>query len=104
MKNKKQYNLEESIKYFHKTEPLKIDLSKSVADRIFGKSKEVADKFDKWLYVFITILIAAGLIYSTTLLKDFPLPLMCVIILLLSGYLVLSFKEISIVSKRLLSY
>jgi len=104
LENKNEYNFRESIKFFYKTEPLKIDLSESVTDKIFNKPKEVAGKFDKWLYVFVTILAACSLIYSFTFLKDFPLPLMGLIILLVAGYLVLSLKEYSIISKRLLSY
>jgi hypothetical protein len=53
MKQQKEYKLEEAIKNFYTTEPLKADLATTVADKVFEKHKKVYPAFETWLYIFI---------------------------------------------------
>lgn len=101
MKEQKNYNLEEAIKKFYTIEPLKTDLAKTVADKVFAKRKKVDFAFDNRLYIFITILIAAGIIYSFSFLKQFSLLIVLLAIISIIIYCSLSFKEYWLISKRL---
>ncbi len=93
MKKDKHYNLEEAIKNFYKSEPLKIDLANTVANKVFAKPKEVSVVSDKWLYIFVAILIVCGLIYIFSFLKEFSQPYVLLIFIPLIGYFGLSLRS-----------
>jgi len=102
MKEQKKYTLEEAVKNFHVTKPLKIDLATKVADTVFAKREKTFPVSETWLYAVGAFLIIAGIIYSFSFLISFSvlsgLSVICAIIL----YLSLSLKEYRIMSKKLL--
>ena len=104
MKTEKEYNLKVVINKFYKTDPLRIDLANTVANRIFVKSKIEIALLDKWLYVFVAVLVSCGLIYSFILVNPSSLLLALVIILPIVFFSGLSVKEYKLMSKRCLSF
>jgi hypothetical protein len=104
MKNEKEYSLDEAIKNFYKSEPLKIDLANTVANKAFIKRNEVSVVWDKWLYVFAAAIILGALIYSFNFLKDFSLSLLLLIVIPMVSYFGLSAKEFLLMSKKLPSF
>ncbi|MCX6303502.1 MAG: hypothetical protein NT040_00900 [Bacteroidetes bacterium] len=103
MKTEREYNLQEAINKFYKTEPLKIDLSTNVANRIFVKRKIEIALLDKWLYAFAAVLIFSGLIYSFILANPPSLLFASVIILPIVFFSGLSVKEYKLMSEKILS-
>jgi hypothetical protein len=104
MKTEKEYNLQEAINKFYKTEPLKIDLATTVANRIFVKRKIEIALLDKWLYASVAVLVGCGLIYSFILVNPSSLLSVLVIILPIVFFTGLSVKEYRLMSKRFLSF
>ena len=100
MKEQKKYTLEEAVKNFHVTKPLKIDLATKVADAVFEKREKTFPVSETWLYAVGAVLIIAGIVYSFSFLISVVsgLAVICAIIL----YLSLSLKEYRIMSKKLL--
>ena len=103
MKENKAYNLREAIKQFHKTEPLKIDLANTVANKIFVNVKKPSVILENWLYVFVAVIVVGGLIYSFSLFSNYSLPSMFLVLVTVACYFGLSAKEYWVISKRLLS-
>ncbi|MEP7371835.1 MAG: hypothetical protein ABI675_00515 [Chitinophagaceae bacterium] len=104
MKKKQQYELGEAIKNFYETKPLQSDLAKSVANKVFGRRKEAAPVFDRWLYAFAAILFAAGMIYCFSIVRQFSLSLISLVLIPAACYIGLSVKEHWLISKKLLSF
>src|SRR4051812_44922447 len=102
MKKQKEYSLEEAVKSFYKTEPLKTDLAARVADTIFSKGKKSSPVFETWLYAFAVILTIAGIIYGLNYLIQVSVLSGLLIIISIAVYLTLSFKEYSVTAKKLL--
>lgn len=102
MKKKEQYNIDEAIKYFYDTEPLKNDLATTVADRIFLKKEETSIVFEYWAYFILCLIIAGSIAYYFNLLIKLSLsPIL--ILVMATGFLAwVSVKEFSILSKKLL--
>lgn len=104
MKDNEQYRLDEAIKNFYKAEPLKIDLSKTVANKVFAKKKETSFVFDKVLF-FIGCLIAVGaVIYCFSLFGKLSMPFVMLSLILIVCFFVLSLKEYSVLSKKVLNF
>ena len=103
MKENKTYSLSEAIKQFHKTEPLRIDLSNTVADKIFVKPQKVPVVLDNWLYMFVVVIAIGGLMYSISLFSNNSLPAFFLFLIPVACYFGLSAKEYWVMSKRLLS-
>lgn len=103
MKEKKTYSLGEAIKQFHKTEPLKIDLANTVANKVFVKAKMPSVILENWLYVFVAVIVVGGLIYSFSLFSNDLLPLYFLFLIPVACYFGFSVKEYWVMSKRLLS-
>src|SRR6188474_1499766 len=103
MKRQKEYKLEEAIKNFYTTKPLKADLATTVADKVFEKHKKVYPAFETWLYIFIGVLVAAGIIYSFSFFNHFSVPSGLMILISIAFYFSLFFKEYLLIHKRLLS-
>ncbi len=101
MKNEEHYSLDEAIKKFYNSEPLKIDLATTVANKVFVKRNEDSIEWDKWLYVFVAVLIAGALIYSVSFFKDFSLSLFLLIVIPMVSYFGLSAKEFLLMSKKI---
>ena len=100
---KKEYRLDEAIKNFYKTDALKTDLAKSVSESVFVKPSAVRSSLDKWLFVFVAILISVGLMYSFSLLRQVSFPALCLILFSVVSFVGLARKEYNLFSKRLLS-
>jgi hypothetical protein len=100
MKSEERYDLYEAIKKFQETEPLKVDLATTVAERIFVKRKMKFALMDKWLYAFVIGLVSFGLIYSFALVNTSSLLSVVVIIIPIAYYLGLSMKEYKIISQN----
>lgn len=103
MREDKKYSLGEAIRDFHKTEPLKIDLAKTVASKIYSKPQKSSVALDSWLYVFVAILTVCGLIFCLSLITNYSLPAVLLVLIPVACYFGLSAKEYSLLSKRLLS-
>jgi len=103
MKNEEKIDLYEAIKEFQKTEPLKMDLATTVADKIFVKHKTKMVVLDKWFYAFVAALVIIGLIYSFSLVNSSTLLSILVLLIPIIFYLGLSVKEYKLMSKRILS-
>ena len=103
MRENKQYSLDEAIRTFYKTEPLKIDLAKNVASKIYVKPKKVSVKLDNWLYVFVVVLAVGGLIFSFSLFTNYSLPTVFLVLIPVACFFGLSAKEYLLMSKRFLS-
>ena len=103
MKQQKEYKLEEAIKNFYPTEPLQADLATTVAEKVFEKHKKVYPAFDTWLYIFIGILVIAGIVYSFSFLNQFSVLSGLMILISIALYFTLFFKEYLLIHKRLLS-
>lgn len=104
MRTEKEYNLKVVINKFYKTEPLRIDLAATVANRIFVKNKIEIALLDKWLYAFVAVLVSCGLIYSFIILNPSSILLALTIILPIVFFSGLSVKEYKLMSKRFLSF
>lgn len=102
MKKQKEYKLEEVIKNFYITEPLESDLATTVADKIFAKRNKAFPALDNWLYIFIGVLFAAGIIYGFGFLKQLSFFSGLIMLIPVAMYFGLSFKEYSLIHKRLL--
>jgi len=103
MKSEEQIDLYKAIKEFQKTEPLKMDLATTVADKIFVKRKIKMVVLDKWIYAFVAALVVIGLIYSFSLVNPSSLLSMLVLLIPIIFYIGLSIKEYKLLSKRFLS-
>ena len=103
MKDNKKYSLDEAIRNFYKIEPLKIDLAKTVASKIYAIPKNSSATLDKWLYVFVAALTVSGLIFSFSHFRDYSLPTTLLVLIPVAGYFGLSAKEYSLMSKHFLS-
>lgn len=103
MKAKKQYNLDEAIRSFYKTEPLKIDLPTTVANKVTLSPNKITVLLDSLLYGFVAVLACAGLIYSFSLFSHYSFPALYLVAIPVACYFGLSVKEYSLMSKRILS-
>ncbi|MBA3286204.1 MAG: hypothetical protein H0U27_14265 [Nitrosopumilus sp.] len=104
IKSEEQYNLDEAIKSFHITKPLKIDLATTVADQVFIKQKKTsALTQDRFLYAIVFLLFVGSTIYCFSFLKQFSLPFILLIFISILCYFSLSLREYSVMSKRMLS-
>lgn len=104
MKKQKQYGLGDAVKNFHKTEPLKIDLAATVADKVLANRKEPSFVLDKVLYVFSMLLIAGALVYVFSFYKYFSSLSTLLVIIPIGGYIGLSVKEYLTLSRKLISF
>jgi hypothetical protein len=100
MKEEEKYSLDEVVKKFYETEPLKINLSNAVVNRVFVKKKRSSFVFDKILYFVLSLISMVAVIYCFSLLAKpsmsfvmlFFIPVICIF-----G---LSVKEYSVLSKK----
>ncbi len=103
MKNRKIYHIQEAIKIYYKTEPLRIDLASTVADKVFVKNKTETNLLDKCLFASIAVLIVVGLACSFYFVKQDSRWYIFVIIISICGFTGLSVKEYAVISKKILS-
>ena len=101
--SKKEYKLDEAIKNFYTTAPLKTNLAKTIPERVFMKPEEVRSPMDKWLYVFAVILVFIGLMYSFSFFQHISMPAFFLILFSIVSFAGLARKEYSLFSRRLLS-
>lgn len=100
MKDKKVYSLGEAIQKFHETERLEIDLSTTIADRIFPPQKPGFVLPERLLYILAAALIGGGLVYSFGFLKTVSIPSLVLLVAFLTAYFALSFKEYHLFSRK----
>ena len=102
MKKKEQYLIEEAIKNFYKTEPLKNDLATTVVNRVFAKKEKPSMEFDYWAYFILSLIIVGSIGYYFSLLTKLSLSPILMLLMATGGVAWLSFKEFTILSKKLL--
>jgi hypothetical protein len=78
------------------------DLATTVADKVFEKDKKVNHAFETWLYIFIGVLVAAGIIYCFSFFNQFSILSGLMILISIAFYFSLFFKEYLLIHKRLL--
>jgi hypothetical protein len=100
---KKRYHLDEAIKTFYKTDALKVDLAASVANKVFAEHKKAYAFLDRGLYLLVSVLVIGGVFYCFSLFKQLPAVLILLITVGIVSYFLLSYKEYTVMSKRLLS-
>jgi len=102
MKKKEQYNIDEAIKYFYDTEPLKNDLAATVANRVFAKKEKPSLKFEYWAYFILFLIIAGSVAYYFSLLMKLSLSPILILLMVAGCVVFISLKEFSILYKKLL--
>jgi len=93
MKNEKKFSLGDAVKNFHKTEPLKIDLASTVADKVFTGRKSTSFKWDRVLFVFAVLLIGGGLVYTFSFYQYLSLQTAFLVFVSIGIFICLSVKE-----------
>ena len=101
MGDKKRYALGDAIKNSYKTEPLKIDLAETVADKAFNGPKKPSAVLDSGLYVFFAVLIVASIIYCLIFFKEFFLSPSFLFLIPIVAYFGLAAKEFMTMSKKI---
>jgi hypothetical protein len=102
MKEEQSERLSELIKTVYETEPLKINLSMAVTEKLFDKKKTPALPFDNWLYFVIGIISVSILAYCAGYFYKFVLsPVFVMVVFAGILYCWLAAKEIRLYSKRL---
>ncbi|HEX9827877.1 MAG TPA: hypothetical protein VGA80_14855 [Flavobacteriaceae bacterium] len=104
MKEKEQYSLDEAIGKFYKTEPLKIDLAKTVANSVFGEEKKVSVFFDKMLYFIVCLIAVGAVIYCISLFSKLSISSVMLFLIIVVSFFGLSVKEHSVLSKKVLNF
>lgn len=96
MSNKEQFNLDEAIKLFYKTEPLMVDLSSAVSNKVFAEQRSSVSYKDIAAYLAIGFIGLVVLFLSLNYLVSLQLPLeLLLLIIPVLFYFWLSAKEIS---------
>jgi hypothetical protein len=101
MKKKDRYNLDEAIKEFYITEPLRRDFAAAVADKAFANQKNDPTALDKILIITLGFVTAAALIYGFSLLSEISVAAVSLFVITIAGFIVLSIKEHLILLKRI---
>jgi hypothetical protein len=104
MKKQEQYSLDEAIKKFYKAEPLKIDLAKTVASKVFVNEKKVSFNFDKVLYFVGCLTAVAVVICCFILFGKLSVSVVMPFIIIGVSFFGLSAKEYSVFSKKVLNF
>lgn len=102
MKRADKYNLEQAIKKFYETEPLKIDLAKAVSSKVFVKYRSMPRVVDNYLCIFAVIILVVSIIYSFNFISQISLFAIGSFAIISIGFFSLSVKEFSVMSKKLL--
>lgn len=101
MKEKDQYKLDEAIKTFYQTEPLRQNFAATVADKAFAKQKSYSPVSDKILLVTLFFAVAASLIYGFSLLSEISVTVILMFAMTIAAFIGLSIKEYFVLLKRL---
>ncbi|HEX8332088.1 MAG TPA: hypothetical protein VF622_05670 [Segetibacter sp.] len=102
MEKKEQYNIDEAIKYFYDTEPLKRDLATTVANRVFAKKAKPSLEFEYGAYFILFVIIAVSIAYYFSLLIKLSMSPILILLMVAGCVAWMSMKEFSILSKKLL--
>jgi len=96
MKKQQKYTLAEAIRKLDYPEPLKVDLAITVSEKLFVKQKATASSWDKWIYLFLMVLVACGIFYCFSLLNQVSLLYLFLLIPPVIFSFALSAKEYSL--------
>jgi hypothetical protein len=101
VKNKESYDLSEAIKNTYRTEPLKTNLSLSVAEKVFAGKPAPPAFTDRLLPILFYILFVSGAGYSLYyLVSAAPAGLLILFLLFAAGYWWISMREIKFFNNR----